>query len=71
MIEDYQGSESEEIRELLKEFGRELKEKVPEGWGFTFMLFNYGEGGNMLYISSAERKTMCQAMREFLGRQEQ
>ena len=49
MIEDYQGSESEEIRELLKEFGRELKEKVPEGWGFTFMLFNYGEGeGNML-----------------------
>ncbi len=68
MKENYQGPEPEHIREVLKDMGREIKAKMPEGWGFTLLMFDFDKGqkGSMLYLSSAQREDMIKAMEEFL-----
>lgn len=72
MEENYQGPEPEHIRTFLKELGRSIKDKVPNGWGFTLLLFDYDKGqeGSILYLSSAKREDMVKAMREFLSKHE-
>jgi hypothetical protein len=58
---------NEEIEGLLKEIGSLIDgalHKFPD-YGFTLMLFTYGEGGELFYISSAQRKDMIRAMQEF------
>lgn len=59
-----------EAEAKLKEIGRMLKEQMPVGFGFTLLIFNYGEGGGMFYLSSAERQDMINAMREFIHKHE-
>lgn len=56
--------ESAEI--ALKEIGDYLKYKMPEGYGFSLLMFNFGKKGNMFYISNAERSDMLKAMKEFI-----
>jgi|HubBroStandDraft_6_1064221.scaffolds.fasta_scaffold00550_18 hypothetical protein len=58
-----------EIEELLRMLGRWLKEQMPEGFGFSLLIFSY-KPGSMFYTSSAERDTMIQAMREFIAKHE-
>ena len=55
-----------EAEALLKEIGSRFKEVVPAGFGFAFMLFEFGEKGSMFYTSNAQREDMIQAMREFI-----
>ena len=59
---------NEEIEALLKDLGKSLKNRMPEGWGFNLMIFSYGEGGSMFYLSSAQRNDMIKAMREFVDK---
>ena len=58
-----------EVEEKLREIGRELKGRMPEGFGFALLIFSY-EPGSMFYLSSAERDTMIAAMREFIAKHE-
>jgi hypothetical protein len=68
MEEDFKvGHESHEI--ALKEIGEYLKTKVPTGMGFMVLMFDYGEKGNMFYLSSALRDDMIKAMEEFIAKQ--
>lgn len=57
-----------EIEARLKEIGRRLKDAMPEGYGFNLMIFSYGEGGAMFYLSSAQREDMIKAMKEFIAK---
>lgn len=58
------------IEEQLKRIGREIKEKMPENWGFTIMMFDLNtNSGSMFYLSSAERGDMIKAMQEFISKQ--
>lgn len=42
-----------------------------EGYGFTLLIFNFGEGTKrMNYISNTERETMITAMKEFISNYE-
>lgn len=66
---DYQ-IENAEIEGLLNEIGKSLGKKMPKGWGFNLLLFSFGEGGAMFYISNAQRPDMIAAMKEFIGKQE-
>ena len=59
---------NEDIEALLKELGSDLKKRMPAGWGFNLLIFSYGEGGSLFYISSAQRKDMLKAMREFIDK---
>lgn len=58
-----------EVEEKLRDMGHTLKGQMPEGFGFTLMIFSY-QPGSMFYISSAERDTMIEAMREFIRKHE-
>lgn len=62
-----------EIEAALKKLGTLIGEKLPEGWGFTLMLFNFGEhkesDEGMFYISNATRFDMIRAMDEFIVRE--
>jgi hypothetical protein len=48
---------------------REAIEAVP-GYGFALLIFQYGEGGNMFYTSSAQRDDVIAAMKEFIEKHE-
>lgn len=55
-----------EMKTTLNNLGGVIGGALPEGWGFTLLLFRYGEGGDLFYISSAQRADVLQMMREFL-----
>ena len=57
-----------EAEALLKDIGQRLKAAMPSGYGFSLLIFTFGEGGNMFYTSNAERETMIQAMQEFIAK---
>ena len=59
------------LEAVCADLGRRIKAQLPEGIGMTLLLFDFGEGGNMAYLSSANRGDMCRAMREFLGKLEE
>jgi hypothetical protein len=63
---------NEEVEQVLRRLGRELKEEMPPGFGFTLMIFSYEEHeGAMFYLSSASRNDMVKAMREFIAKFEE
>lgn len=45
-----------------------IAESLPEGIGFALLLFDFGEGGNLAWISNANREDMVRALREQLAR---
>lgn len=57
---------NEEAEKALASIGKILKELCPAGMGFAFLLFDYGEEGDMFYCSSAQRDDMIKAMKEFI-----
>ena len=57
--------ENPKIKQLLKDIGVTILNALPEEWGFTIMIFSYGEGGSLFYLSSAHREDMIKALDEF------
>lgn len=43
-----------------------LKQAMPENTGFVLVLFDYGHGGNMSYMSTGERSDCINMLRELL-----
>jgi hypothetical protein len=61
---------NKEIEELLRDLGRQIKQLMPEGFGFTLLIYTYDKGA-LFYLSSAEREDMIESMKEFIRRQTQ
>lgn len=61
--------ENEEIKQLLYALAETINRITPPGWGFTIMLFEY-EAEAFFWLSSADRKDMIKALREFIQREE-
>lgn len=59
-----------EIEALLRKLGNRIGAKLPKNWGFTLLLFEYGDGKSLFYISSAERDDIIKMMKEFISRNE-
>jgi hypothetical protein len=61
-----------EVEAKLKGIGQRMKQSMEEipGYGFTLLIFSYGAGGDMFYISSAERATMIEALKELIKKLE-
>lgn len=68
-MDDYRVPVPDDVRAKLNEIGQILKRVMPEGWGFTLLMFTYGEGGTMTYLSSADREDMLKALQEFMRAQ--
>lgn len=54
---------------VLRDIGRIIKDALPPHLGFTLLIYDYGEGGNMFYLSSAQREDMINSMKEFIEKQ--
>jgi hypothetical protein len=67
----YTTSDAAAMRPLLQALGGQIGEQLPVGWGFNLLLFTYGEGGSLFYISSAERQDVIAVMREYINRNTQ
>lgn len=58
-------------REIGKLISRAIDDAVGPGKaGFALFMFDYGEGGNMTWLSSARREDAIKAMREWLAKVE-
>lgn len=49
----------------------QIKPNVPQGMGFIFLMFDYGEKGNLFYGASAMREDCMNVMKEFIQRNTQ
>lgn len=60
----------EKAEATLKEIGKLIGGKMPPGYGFSLLIFKFGKGGGMFYISDAQRADMLKAMKEFIANAE-
>jgi len=57
---------------LLNELGKLIGGACePLGLGFNLLLFDFGEKGNLFYISNAKREDIINVMKEFIARNTQ
>lgn len=60
----------EDLVGVMQEIGRILdgaiKGKAGRSMGFMLMVFDFGEGGRMSYISNAQREDIILALEEFI-----
>ena len=61
----------ERIEQLLRDLGQRLKKDMPEGYGFTLLIFGFEPRNDLFYISSARRADMIATMREFIRKHEE
>lgn len=65
----------EDVVELGNNVGAYLREKLPEGWGFGVLCFEYNstteKRGRMFWLSSGSREDMVLALQEFVRKQGQ
>lgn len=59
----------ESAEQALQRLAEHLSAETPEDMGFALLLFDFGAGGAMFYVSNAERSTVVQAMQEFVRKQ--
>ncbi len=60
-----------EAEKMLNNIGQLLRGACPSGFGFSLLIFSFGEGGegsNMFYTSNAQREDMIRAMQEFIAK---
>jgi len=53
-----------ELEEVARDIGHTIGGALPEGVGFALMIFDFGPGGHMTYLSNAGRAEMVKALRE-------
>ena len=60
----------EQVNNMLQEIMQEIKNKLPEGMGFTLLVYEFGdkEGRRMLYASNSNREDVMKAMLEFVDK---
>lgn len=58
----------QEANDVLQDIAKDIKAKLPEGFGFALLAYEFGEGDDkkMLYISNSQRQDVMNAMVEFL-----
>lgn len=54
-----------------RSLGVRIGQSLPAGVGFTLLVFTFGEGGWLTYLSSAQRADMIRTLREALHKLEQ
>lgn len=60
----------EELERKMQGIAGAVKPMVPEGCGFAVLVFHYGEGGFMNWVSNAQRADMIKALREMADKLE-
>lgn len=58
------------LERQCREYAELLKSKVPAGVGFILFLSDYGENGNMAYVSTCERQSVHNLLWEWLDHED-
>lgn len=60
----------QEVNDMMQEIMQEIKNKLPEGMGFTLLAYEFGDkdGRRMLYASNSNREDVIKAMLEFVDK---
>lgn len=62
---------NEDIEIRMKELGQLLGGSLPEGWGFTLLLFDFNTTeGSLFYTSNAAREDVITMMKKFIAMNE-
>ena len=56
-----------ECHRIGRLIGSAINDDAPERYGFVLVLYNFGEDGDMSYISSGQREDCVQMLRELLA----
>ena len=59
-----------DLEAAARTLGTRVGQALPPGVGFTLPVFNFGEGGWLTYLSSAQRADMIRTLREALAKLE-
>ena len=59
-----------DLENRAREVGIMLRGIMPEGVGFAFLMFTFGDDGWMTYASNAERADMIKALNEMVEKLE-
>lgn len=69
--EDFQVRNAE-IEATLKDIGGRIRSALDgSGFGFALLIYSFGEKGTMFYTANGNRQDMCNAMREFIEKNEE
>ena len=55
---------------MLRGLAHNLAAKMPEGYGFTLLIFGF-QTQDLFYISSGQRQDIIRTMREFIAKFEE
>lgn len=58
------------LEKMVREIGGSLQESLPKHIGFGLFFFDFGDAGNLAYISNAEREDMVAALYELVAQLE-
>jgi hypothetical protein len=54
----------EALEAEARSIGRIIWGAIPDGTGFAVLLFDFGDGGNLTYISNGKRADLIKTLRE-------
>lgn len=57
----------EELIRIARQIADSVKSQLPNGTGAIVLCFDYGEKGNMAYMSTANREDCAELLKEFYG----
>jgi len=73
-IEKVDPSRQQKTEELLNYLGKIIQDAINQffqGWGFTLVIFKFNEKGVSSYVTSAERETMIESLKEMVEKLEE
>jgi hypothetical protein len=59
-----------QVEGIARDLGRTIASALPGGLGFAVLVFDFGDGGTMAYMSNAKREQMIRALRELIDKLE-
>lgn len=58
----------DELNELARSIGNRIGSSLPKGVGFSLIVFTFGEGGWLSYISNGQREDVLKMLDEYRER---
>ena len=56
----------EKVKGKMQTIARKVSSEIPKNWGFIVLTFEFGEEGELIYASNANRKDVVNVMKEFI-----
>ena len=65
-------NQNETVKRRLQSIAKSVDDKLPDGYGFTILVYNFGESpdNEMMYISNSNRDDIVKAMKEWIKKTE-